>query len=93
MINKAKEMPKCEGKKVIRHMLNTMAEVFAIGEETSSTHKSYTRQILNIEDPPDVEGEGETQAPGATIAFSKKDATSIHHHKDDHMVITVKCNK
>ena len=45
---------------------------------------------MSIEDLPEVKTKGESQAPDAMIAFSKKDAVGIHLHNDDPIVITIK---
>lgn len=90
-LNKAKELQHGDDKKSTCHMLNTIINGLDGGGETSSSRKRYARQILSIEDLPKVNIKGELQAPKSMIAFSEKDATGIHPHNDDPMVITVKC--
>lgn len=43
---------------------------------------------MNIEDLPN--SEGEAKALEATTAFSEKDATEIHPHNDDSIIINVR---
>lgn len=45
-----------------RHTLNTISRGFSGGRETSTACRRYDCKILNIEDLPNVEGGGETQA-------------------------------
>lgn len=54
---------------------------------------SYTKEghIMNIEDLPNTEGKA--KGPKVAISFSENNATSIHPHNKDHMVITVICDK
>lgn len=72
------------------HTLKTIAGGFIGGQETNSSRKRYARQILSVENLPQVNMEGELEASEAKTAFSEKYATDIHTHKDDTMVIVVK---
>lgn len=53
----------------MRHTLNTIPGGFAGGTKTIFGRRMNAHQILNIEDIPNVEGEGESNIPEAIIAF------------------------
>lgn len=88
--NKAKEFSQGEGIKVVHHTFNTITGGSAGGGEISSARRRHAHQMLNIEDLPDVEGKGKAHEHEATISFFEKDATVIHPHNDDPMVIIIR---
>lgn len=52
--NKDKRTSQGGGNKAACHTLNTMARGFSRGEETSYSRKRYARQILSIENLPEI---------------------------------------
>lgn len=48
---------------------------------------------MNIENPPNVEDEGELNTSKAIISSFEKDAPGIHPHSDILMIIIVRCDK
>lgn len=70
------------------HALNTIARESAGGRETSSAHKRYVHQILNIENLPKS-----MKTPEVVISFSEKYVFGVHPHNDDLMVIEIKCEE
>lgn len=87
---KGKEPSKKDGDNIVRHKLNTFARWFTMGGWTSPTQKRYTRQVLNIEDLPMELKEWESKMPEVEITFSKKNASDIHVHNDDRIIIIMR---
>lgn len=89
-LNKENEASQDEGSKGVCHTLNIIAGGFVGGRETNFIGRRYARQIMSIEDLPEVKTEEESQSAKTIITFFKKDATGIHPHNDNLMVIIIK---
>ncbi|CAI8583186.1 unnamed protein product [Vicia faba] len=59
-------------------------------EETSFSRRRYAPQILTINESSTYYNADESEALKFDITFSKKNATSIHPHNNNPMVITIK---
>lgn len=74
----------------MRHTLNTIERRFIGGYKTSSASKRYARQVLNVENLPEVKS---MRAQEVVIVFSEEDVFDVHPHKGDLMVIAFKCEE
>lgn len=77
----------------MRHTFNTIPGGFAGGTKTIFGRRVNAHQILNIEDIPNVEGEGESNIPEAIIAFLETDVYGIQSHNDDTTITIVRCDE
>lgn len=73
----------------MRHTLNIVVGGFIGSRETNSAQRRYTRQILSVENLPEVETKGKCQTSKTVITFSEEDVANIHLDNDDPMVIIV----
>lgn len=66
--------------------MNTIAEGFAGGRETSSVRKRYARTMMHVSQKPSLE---EEENP-TIIRFSRMDTEGVLSHENGPMVIKVK---
>lgn len=91
-INKRRQIREAIIVLIASHLI-PLHDDFSKAERLVPPEKRYARQFLTIKGSSTNSNLGKLEIIGVDITFSEKDVRDIHPHNDDHMVITMRCDK